>query len=278
MKFAGEHFSDGLANHDSKYFFYSLMAVFCASYCGLYFLNLDQIPTIVIALGITLAIFWQFRLHGSWKTDTVDIANNRNITTYENKGSIKAQDATTFLLQIYLWCGLSMKKNNRILTSHLAKLPMQFFKRIRISSGLMEKSIPWKIFYMDDTGSEFNNLIQQMVMLNFMDESHRIMILTNPNFRGLNELFLIDYYDNENTIDKIAEYHSMGRPLTVFANGLSVEEIQTISQETDMAIIPVKYLFEDSSLFISIGSPIMNGNEIETYLQVESNRMSRLRE
>jgi hypothetical protein len=278
MKFAGEHFSDGFSNHDSKYFLYSLMAIFCASYCGVYFLKMDQIPTIAIALGITLAIFWQFRLHGSWKKDTVDIANNRNITTYENGGTNLSCSITTFLLQVYLWCGLSMKKNNRILTSYLAKLPMQFFKRIRISSGLIEKSIPWKIFYLEDSGNVFNNLIQQMVMLNFMDETHRMMILTSPNFIGLNELFLTNEYDKENTIDKIAEYHSMGRPLTVFATGLSAEEIQLISQETDMAVIPVKCLVEDSSLFVSIGSPILHGNEIETYLQVESNRMSRLRE
>lgn len=276
MKFAGEHLQDGLANHDSKYFFYSLMAVFSASYCGLYFLNLDQIPTVIIALGITLAIYSQFRLRVSLKVQTTNISsNNRNITTVENTSAFSSSGGlTSFMLQIYLWCGLSMKKNNRILTSNLAKLPLQFFKQVKISSGLMEKTIPWKIFYMEDSGSEFNNLIQQMLMLNFMEESHRMMIVSHRP----SELFDTTIYDEIETVNKITEYHSLGRPLTVFAHGLTTDEIRYMVEETEMAVIPVKFSFEESSLFISIGSPVLHGSEIEIYLQVESNRISRIRE
>lgn len=288
MKFAGEHLQDSLANHhDSKYFFYSLLAVFCASYCGLYFLNLDQAPTVGIALAISLAIYWQFRLVGSLSFETADNSSNNNrmgnrsITTITNS-VVKVKNYASFLLQIYLWCGLSMRKNNRILTTNLARLPLQYFKHIRISSGLMERNIPWKIFYMDGTHSigneEFNNLVQHMVMMNFMDESHRAMIVTDHGYSGLNELFTTTIYDEVETVDSISEYHSMGRPLTVFAYGLSIDQIRHMAQETEMAVIPVSFMFEDTSLFVSIGSPVLSGNDIETYLQVETNRISKLRE
>ena len=278
MKFAGEHLQDSLASHyDSKYFFYSLLAVFCASYCGLYFLKVDQAPTMGIALAITLAIYWQFRLIGSLSFETFPV-NNRSITTITNS-TVKSKDMVQFLLQIYLWCGLSMRKNNRILTSNLARLPLQYFKHIRISSGLMEKSIPWKIFYVvGHTDNEFNNLIQHMVMMNFMDESHRMMIVTDNGYSGLNELFTTAIYDEVETADTISEYHSMGRPLTVFAYSLSIDQIRHLAQETEMAVIPVIFETEDTSLFVSIGSPVLSGNDIETYLQVETNRISKLRE
>ena len=284
MKFAGEHLQDSLANHhDSKYFFYSLLAVFCASYCGIYFLNLDQIPTVGISLAITLAIYWQFRLTGSLSFETLDSTvnnlrvGNRSITTITNS-TVKPKALTQFLLQVYLWCGLSMRKNNRILTTNLARLPLQFFKHVRVSSGLMEKSIPWKIFYVNNSNDEFNNLIQHMVMMNFMDESHNMMIVTDNGYSGLNELFTTTVYDEVETADRISEYHSMGRPLTVYAYGLSIDQIRQLSEDTEMAVIPVSLVFEDTSLFVSIGSPVLTGNDIETYLQVETNRISKLRE
>lgn len=290
MKFAGDHLQDSLANHDSKYFFYSLLAVFCASYSGLYFLKLDKIPTVGISLAITLAIFWQFRFQGTitFEDTQETVINNRTIYKIVNTTAVEGS-LTPFLLQVYLWCGLSMKRNNKILTSHLAKLPLQYFHTVKIASGLMEKSVPWKIYALTDLGNDFHNLLQLMLMMNFSDETHRIMVITNRPMEGVDDLFLTSRFDGvvDNhqlsdtqiaTIDKIAQHHSLGRPLTIFVVGLSTTEIEMLNEETQMAIIPILSKIENSSLFVSIGSPILHGNEIETYLQVEGNRLARIRE
>lgn len=282
MKFAGEHVKDGLQNHDSKFFLYSLMAVFCASYCGLFFLKLDQIPTVLIAVGTTLAIYWQFRLHTNVTvSDPEETTNHRAIVTIENTSAISPISVSQFLLQIYMWCGLSMKRNNRVLTTQLAKLPLQFCKTIKIVSGLMEKSIPWKIYQLENMENDFHNLIQMLLVTNLTDESHHVMIISNNTVRGISDLFEVEHFEetseemNEQLMEKIERYYSMGRPLTIITQGISVAGLRMLNRGL-AAVIPIQSRFDDSSMYISVGSPIMTENDIETYIQVEANRVSRL--
>ena len=289
MKFAGEQLQDGLSRHDSKYLLYSLLAIFCASYCGLFFLKLDNIPTVGIALAVTLAIFWQFRFQGTIALENTQesMLNNRTVHKFVNNARVQCS-LTQFLLQVYLWCGLSMKRNNIILTTYLAKLPLQYFQTVKIASGLMEKSIPWKIYALTDLENDFHNLLQLMLAMNFSDESHRIMVVSNRPMEGVDDLFITNRFDGAiddelsdiqiSTIDNIAQHYSLGRSLTIFAIGLSNAELEILNEETQMAIIPILSKIENSSMFISIGSPILHGNEIETYLQVEGNRLTRIRE
>lgn len=276
MKFAGEHLQEGLKTHDSKYFLYSILAVFCASYCGAYFLKLDKIPTIIIALGVALAVVWQFRLQGNIQaTSQHDTLNNRSIWTIENSHPVSMGGVYQFILQVYLWCGLSMKRGNAVLTTHLAKLPMQFFKTIKIASGLMEKAIPWKLFAVNDSGAEFINLLLVMLMTNLVEPSHRIMIIGQLNYRAVADLFEIET-NMDHAIDKISRARSMGRPLSVVGIGLSIDDMQRFMMETEIPVIPIHAVVEDSSLGISIGSPIMNLDDVDTYMQVESNRALRI--
>lgn len=282
MKFAGEHVKDGLTNHDSKFFLYSLMAVFCASYCGLFFLKLDQIPTVLLAVSITLAIYWQFRLHTNVNiSEPEETTNHRAIVTIENTLAISPISISQLILQIYLWCGLSMKRNNRILTNHLAKLPLQFCKTIKIVSGLMEKSIPWKIYQLENMENDFQNLIQMLLVTNLIDESHHIMIIANRTIQGIFDLFEVEHYEetseemNEQLMEKIERYYSMGRPLTIITQGISVAGLRMLNRGL-AAVIPIQSRFDESSMHISVGSPIMADNDIETYIQVEANRVSKL--
>lgn len=283
MKFAGEHVKDGLTNHDSKFFLYSLMAVVCASYCGLFFLKLDQIPTVLIAVGTTLAIYWQFRLHTNVTvSDPEETTNHRAIVTIENTSSISPISISRFVLQIYLWCGLSMKRNNRILTTQLAKLPLQFCKTIKIVSGLMEKSIPWKIYQLENMENDFQNLIQLLLVTNLIDESHSLMVISNRTMQGISDLFEVEHFEetteemNEQLMEKIERYHSLGRPLTIITQGISVNGLRILNRNLQLAVIPIQSRFDDSSMYISVGSPIMTENDIETYIQVEANRVSRI--
>jgi hypothetical protein len=283
MKYAGEHIRDGLTNHDGKYFLYSLMAVFCASYCGLFFLKLDQIPTVTISLGIALAVYWQFRLQTKLSvSDAEETSNHRSIVTIDNKVAISAISVTRFVLQVYLWCGLSIKRNNRILTTQLAKLPLQFFRSIKVASGLMEKSIPWKIYQLEDMETGFYTLMQLLLVSNFIDESHHLMVICGRNMEGISDLFEVEQWDeslpdvDERLVEKMDRYYSLGRPLTIITQGISVDGIRKLNQELRLAVIPIQSRIEDSTMNMSVGSPVMSGADLETYIQVEANRVSKL--
>jgi hypothetical protein len=283
MKYAGEHIQDGLTNHEGKYFLYSLIAVFCATYCGLFFLKLDQIPTVTISLGITLAIYWQFRSQTRLTvSDLEETLNHRAIVTIENKLAISPTSVTRFMLQVYLWCGLSMKRNNRILTTHLAKLPLQFFHSIKIASGLMEKSIPWKIYPLEDMETGFYSLMQLLVVSNFIDESHHLMVLCNRHMEGISDLFEVEQFDesvpevDQHLIEKMERYHSLGRPLTIITQGISVNGIRKLNQELRLAVIPIQSRIVESTMYMSVGSPVTSETDLETFIQVEANRVLKL--
>jgi hypothetical protein len=283
MKYAGEHIQDGLANHDGKYFLYSLMAVFCASYCGLFFLKLDQIPTITISLGVTFAVYWQFRSQTRLTvSDPEETHNHRSIVTIDNKLAISPTSVTQFILQIYLWCGLSMKRNNRILTTQLAKLPLQFFRSIKIASGLMEKSIPWKIYQLENMETGFYTLMQLLIVSNFIDESHHLMVICNRNMEGISDLFEVEQFDetlpnvDEHLIEKMERYHSLGRPLTIITQGISLDGIRKLNRELRLAVIPIQSRMEECNMYMSVGSPVMSEADLETFVQVEANRVSKL--
>lgn len=281
MKYVGEHIQDAIARQSSKFFLYSLMGGFSASYFVGYGMGLDPIPICVISIGVTLALYWQFRQVGWIKEESpVEIANHRMVHGWLNTSSVREPHLTSFLLQVYIWSGLSMRRDNRIHWGQLIHLPLQFFSRVRIASGRVEKGIPWKIFYMEELNKDIFNLAQLMIMTHLVEDTHQLMIVTSRDIEGVDDLYSTRRFssgeEQEATVEAIRECHALGNPLTIMALGLTQTEIQTLSGRTDMIIIPALFRLEGSALMGSIGAPVQNENELETYMQVEANRLSKL--